>query len=99
MGQFERSLNRLYGIEQDRPALVKYTRAFLLVLTAGTLLAFAFLVIAFGRGVLNSGLETVLRWPFALLLAGAGLGALFNYAPKRRQPTWPWQAFGAGVAV
>jgi YihY family inner membrane protein len=99
MGQFERSLNRLYGIEQDRPALVKYTRAFLLVLSAGALLAFAFVVVAFGRGVLTSGVETVLRWPLAVLLAAAGLGALFSYAPARRQPTWPWLAFGATVAV
>ena len=30
-----RALNRLYGIEQDRPALVKYTRA--LLLTIGTI--------------------------------------------------------------
>jgi YihY family inner membrane protein len=99
MGQFERSLNRLYGIEQDRPALVKYTRAFLLALTAGALLASAFLVLAFGRGVLRSGVETALRWPLALLLAAVGLGALFSYAPRRRQPTWSWLAFGAAVAV
>jgi hypothetical protein len=47
------------------------------------------LVLAFGRGVLNSGIETVLRWPFAVLLAAGGLGLLFNYAPKRRQPSSP----------
>jgi len=35
MGQIERALNRLYGIEQDRPTLQKYGRAFLLTLTAG----------------------------------------------------------------
>lgn len=99
MGQFERSLNRLYGTEQDRPALVKYTRALLLALTAGTLIAFAFLVLAFGRGVLTSGVETVLRWPLAILLAAAGLGALFQYAPRRRQPAWTWLAFGSGVGV
>jgi YihY family inner membrane protein len=99
MGQFERSLNRLYGIEQDRPALVKYTRALLLAITAGTLVGFAFLVLAFGRGVLTSGVETALRWPLAILLAAAGLGALFQYAPRRRQPTWSWLAFGSAVGV
>jgi len=99
MGQLERSLNRLYGIEQDRPALVKYTRAFLLVLTSGTLLASAFVVLAFGRGLLTSEIETALRWPLALVLAAAGLGALFNYAPRRKQPAWPWLGFGAGIAV
>jgi YihY family inner membrane protein len=99
MGQFERSLNRLYGIEQDRPSLVKYTRAFVIAITAGALIALAFLMLAFGRGVLTSGVETVLRWPLAVLVAGAGLGALFNYAPRRRQPAWPWLVFGACVAV
>jgi len=99
MGQFERALNRLYGIEQDRPSLVKYTRAALLAITAGSAIAIAFLVIAFGRGVFSSGVEAVLRWPLALLLAAVGLGALFGYAPKRRQPTWSWLAFGAIVAV
>jgi YihY family inner membrane protein len=98
-GQLERSLNRLYGIEQDRPALVKYTRALLLVLTSGSLLTLAFLVLTFVRGVLTSEIETVLRWPLAVLLAAAGLGALFNYAPRRRQPAWPWLALGAAVAV
>ena len=33
MGQMERALNRLYGIEQDRPTLQKYGRAFVLALT------------------------------------------------------------------
>ena len=28
MGQLERGLNRLYGVEQDRPMLHKYGRAF-----------------------------------------------------------------------
>jgi YihY family inner membrane protein len=99
MGQFERSLNRLYGIEQDRPVLVKYTRALLLALSAGTLIGLAFLTLAFGRGVLSSGVETVLRWPLAILLAAVGLGALFHYAPRRRQPAWSWLAFGSGVGV
>ena len=99
MGQFERSLNRLYGLEQDRPTLEKYARAFVLALTAGTFIAVSFIVLAFGRGWLSSGVETVLRWPLAILLAAVGLGTLFSYAPKRRQPQWPWLAFGAAVAV
>jgi len=99
MGQFERGLNRLYGVEQDRPTLEKYGRAFVLSLTAGTFIALSFVVLAFGRSWLSSGIEYVLRWPLAILLAALGLGALFNYAPRRRQPTWPWLAFGAGVAV
>jgi YihY family inner membrane protein len=99
MGQFERSLNRLYGIEKDRPALEKYARALLLAATAGVSIGVAFLVVAFGRGVLTSGVETALRWPLAILLVAVGLGALFSYAPRRSQPGWSWLAFGSAVAV
>ena len=41
----------------------------------------------------------MLRWPLGIALAGAGLAVLFRWAPRRRQPGWPWLAFGAGVSV
>ena len=34
-GQIERGANRIYGVDQDRPALHKYLRALLLTLVAG----------------------------------------------------------------
>ena len=42
MGQIERALNRLYGVEQDRPRSKKYGRAFLLTLIRGLLAVLAF---------------------------------------------------------
>jgi YihY family inner membrane protein len=99
MGQLERALNRLYGIEQDRPAVRKYLRAFVLALSAGAVIAAAFVLLAFGRGLLETSVGSVLQWPLAIALAAAGLGVLFSYAPNRRQPQWPWLAFGAGIAV
>ena len=39
MGQLERGLNRLYGVEQDRPFLQKYGLALLLAASSGVLLA------------------------------------------------------------
>ena len=99
MGQLERSLNRLYGIEQDRPAVQKYARAFVQAVTSGAVIAVAFLLLAFGRGLIETGVGSVLQWPVAILLVGVGLAVLFSYAPNRRQPAWPWLAFGAGVAV
>ena len=35
MGQMERGLNRIYGVERDRPAKQKYSRALLLAVTVG----------------------------------------------------------------
>jgi hypothetical protein len=37
MGQIERALNRMYGIELDRPTAQKYGRAFVLTISAGVL--------------------------------------------------------------
>jgi YihY family inner membrane protein len=99
MGQLERALNRLYGIEQDRPTVQKYGRAFVQAVTSGAVIAAAFLLLAFGRGLIETGVSSALQWPLAILLAGLGLAVLFSYAPNRRQPNWPWLAFGAGIAV
>lgn len=99
MGQFERALNRLYGLEADRPTPMKYARAFLLAVSAGAVIAVAFVLLAFGRGLIETGVGSVLQWPLGILLAAAALGVLFSYAPNRRQPAWSWLAFGSGVAV
>lgn len=106
MGQLERGLNRLYGIEQDRSPLHKYARAFVLAITAGLLASAAFASLAFGRDIaagLGSDLAitlwNVLRWPIALLLTAAAVALLFRWAPRRHQPGWSWLAFGAMVSV
>ena len=104
MGQIERGLNRIYGIEQDRPTTVKYGRAFLLAISVGVALACAFVLLAFGRGATDPhgtlrDIWAVTRWPLALVLVTAALTALLRWAPKRRQPAWSWLAFGAGVSV
>jgi YihY family inner membrane protein len=106
MGQVERALNRLYGIEQDRPTLQKYTRALVLALTAGVLAVLAFSAFALGHGI-GEGLgdETatsiwrVVRWPLALALMAASTALLFRWAPNRHQPAWSWLAWGSGISV
>lgn len=103
MGQLERAMNRIYGIEKDRPFVEKYRRALLLALSAGAVLGAAFALLAFGRGLVDDGaLRTfwlVVRWPFGIALVAAGLALLFRWAPRRRQPGWAWLAFGAGIGV
>jgi YihY family inner membrane protein len=105
MGQLERGLNRMYGIEQDRPSVQKYGRAFVLAVSAGLGLAVAFTLLAFGRsirGELGHSLRDiwfVLQWPVALALAVAAVAKLFRSSPNRRQPAWSWLAFGAFVGV
>jgi YihY family inner membrane protein len=106
MGQLERGLNRMYGVEQDRPSLQKYSLALLLTVTTGLLATGAFALMAFGRTIGNSidnhALETlwgIVRWPIALALIGAAITVLFQRSPRRRQPTLSWLAFGATVSV
>jgi YihY family inner membrane protein len=103
MGQLERAMNRIYGVERDRPFGEKYKRAFVLAVSAGAVLATAFSLLAFGRGLVDEGiLRTfwiVVRWPVGIALVAIGLALLFRWAPKRRQPGWAWLAFGAGVGV
>ena len=106
MGQLERGLNRLYGVEQDRPFLHKYGLALLLAASTGVLLAGAFGLLAFGRDLsATAGNEAAARalnlgsWPAALLLLAASIALLFRWCPRRHQPTWSWLAFGSGVSL
>ena len=105
MGQMERGLNRLYGIEKDRPTVHKYVLAFILTLTVGTGLAIAFLLLGFGGSIGSNwghGARVawdVLRWPVGLLLITVCLAAILGRSANRRQPGRAWLAFGAAVAV
>jgi YihY family inner membrane protein len=105
MGQVERGLNRLYGVEQDRPTVEKYARAAVLAVTAGVLAVVAFGALALG-GIHDLAGSTfaahawaVLRWPLAVVAIMASVALLFRRAPRRRQPAWSWLAYGASVAV
>ena len=105
MGQIERGLNRLYGIERDRPTVRKYAVALVMTLTVGVGLGIAFLMLGFGRSLGSSwGHEArvvwdVLRWPVGLLLIAVCLAALLGRSVNRRQPGRAWLAFGSAVAV
>jgi YihY family inner membrane protein len=105
MGQLERGLNRLYGVEQDRPTMQKYGHAFRLAVTAGALGTLAFALVAFGSEIDSNGSSTandiwrVVSWPLAVLAITVAVTLLFRSCPRRRQPARSWLAFGAGVAV
>jgi YihY family inner membrane protein len=111
MGQVERGANRIYGIQRDRPALHKYSRAVALAFSAGLLSLVGFLVVVAG-GTVGTVLArtydwsdrteaswTLLRFPVGILLALAAFALLIEKAPRRRQPGWSWIAIGAGVAL
>jgi YihY family inner membrane protein len=106
MGQIERALNRLYGIERDRPTVAKYTHAFVLAVTAGTLTVLAFAGLALGDAIAGSlggstarTIWNVVRWPIGIALLVAAIALIFRWSPRRRQPAWSWLSFGAVAAV
>jgi YihY family inner membrane protein len=111
MAQIERGANRIYGVERDRPAVAKYTRAAILMLVAGLPALFGFLLLVAGRpfgdaaekhwgwaGHLRVTWDFV-RWPVSLLLTVVAVGLLFRNSPRRRQPALSWLLFGATVST
>jgi YihY family inner membrane protein len=105
LGQLERGLNRIYGVEQDRPTLQKYGLALVLAVTSGALVVAAFALLALGQSIGNSidnaGVNrawSILRWPTAVVLATFAMTLLFKWSPRRRQPALSWLAFGSIVA-
>jgi YihY family inner membrane protein len=106
MGQFERGLNRIYGVEQDRPTTRKYGLALLLTLTAGLLSIAAFTLFAFGRTIgdeIDSSAMAdtwaIVRWPIALVLCVLAITLLFRWSPRRHQPSLSWLAYGAAIST
>lgn len=104
-GQVERACNRIYGVERDRRSFDKYRRAFLMMLSAGTLLTAYFAAIGLGSGwgtSSSSGAHwwwAVGRWPLGALCLAAAITVIFHAAPKRRQPAWSWLMVGTLLAI
>ena len=94
MGQIERALNRIYGVERDRPTLQKYGRAVVLTLSAGVLPWSPSIALALGRdigsSIGSSAVATVwdlVRWPLALRPArGRRRRCCSGGRPRRHQP-------------
>jgi YihY family inner membrane protein len=111
MAQIERGANRIYGVERDRPALLKYLRATIMAAVAGLPALFGFLLLVAG-GPFGEAAERywnwpgevrvtwdVVRWPVSLLLIVFAVGVLFKYSPRRHQPGLSWLLFGAALAT
>ncbi|MCD2190760.1 YihY/virulence factor BrkB family protein [Actinomycetospora soli] len=109
--QLERGANRVYGVERDRPALRKYSRAALLTATAGAALGVGLVLIVAG-GPFGDAIEEVyrwgdaaetvwdvVRWPIGLAALVLAVTTLFRFAPRRHQPGLSWLALGAGLTV
>jgi YihY family inner membrane protein len=105
LGQFERSCNRIYGVERDRPTLKKYGRALALTVTVGVVATAGVVMLVLGRPIAHamsdSSLTTwnLLRWPLAVVLLVVATAGLLKWCPNRRQPGLSWLLYGAAVSV
>jgi len=88
IGQLERGLNRLYGVEKDRPSFQKYGRAFLLAVSVGLTLTTAVAAVAFGRSFTHNRMLAWALWPVGLAVAVVSMAMLFRLAPRRHMPSW-----------
>lgn len=108
MGQVERGVNRIYGVERDRRPLEKYRRAAVLAVAAGlpAMVGFGLITAAphLGDAVervygVDDGVVVAAAVPTGVALLLAALTAMLRHAPHRRQPGWSWLALGTGVAL
>ncbi|MFI5907265.1 YihY/virulence factor BrkB family protein [Dactylosporangium sp. NPDC051541] len=112
MAQIERGANRIYGVERDRPAHLKYARAAVLAAVAGLPALTGFLMLVAGDalgasvrarypgwGDTVAAIWTVARWPASVLLVVTAVAAIFRFAPRRRQPAFSWLLFGAALST
>ena len=108
MGQIERGANRIYGVQRDRPTMIKYSRAAALAAAAGlpAMAGFVLLVVAdaFSEAVeqvygLSDDAAAGLTRPVGVLLVLAAIAVMLRFSPHRRQPGWSLLAVGGLVGV
>jgi YihY family inner membrane protein len=104
----ERAANRIYGVEEARPARMRYGLAFLLAATVEVMLIVALALIVAGGSVgdrggvgaaVSSGAWSILRWPVGVALVVVAMTVIFRVVPNRRQPGFSWLLSGTAVAV
>ena len=101
MVHLERGANRIYGVDEHRPARRRFGSAFLLATTAGLVLLLALGAIVSGEasdGSSGPSIWAILRWPVAVSLVAAPMTAILRFAPNRRQPHVSWLLSGTVVA-
>lgn len=104
-GQVERSANRIYGVEADRPSTEKYVHGFVMMVSAGLFLGLYFGAIGLGSGwgPADDGAAhwwwAVGRWPLGALCLGVAITVIFRASPRRRQPAWSWLVSGTLLAI
>lgn len=104
-GQLERTANRLYGVESDRPTPRKYGVAagmyLATIVVVGVSLALSGALREWERshGGVPARVARSISWPIGAALLLVGFVVVFSVCPRRRQPHRDWLAAGALVSM
>jgi YihY family inner membrane protein len=105
VAQLQRGASRIYGIQDDRTTVKRYTLATLLTLTYGLAMTAVFILIVLGTSV-GGALQDQLaqtwawaRWPIGMALLLVALMIAFKISPNRHQPPFEWLILGGAVAA
>lgn len=111
VGAFGRAMNRIYEVEEGRPAW-KLRGQQLALTFAGLIIAAiaAFLLAVSGPvaealgdriGIGETGLAVwnIARWPVLLVLVVVGVATLYYTGPNVKQPKFRWISVGAAIAI
>ena len=111
IGAFGRAMNRIYEVEEGRPAWKLRLQQLVLTLIGLVVAAVAALVVAVSGpvaetlggylGVGETGLAVwnVARWPLLLVLVVFGVAMLYYFGPNVEQPKFRWISVGAAIAI
>lgn len=103
MSQVQQGAGRIYGRDEDRAFVKRYSLSLALSLSAGLLLAGAFVAISFGSNIADAvqdeSVWAWLRWPLGSAGLVAGIAVLYKVAPNRNQPGVSWLIVGGLTAT
>ncbi|UXA15427.1 YihY/virulence factor BrkB family protein [Mycobacterium sp. SMC-8] len=111
VGAFGRAMNRIYEVEEGRPAWKLRAQQLLLTLVGLVVAAAVVLLLAvsgpvaeavggyLGIGQTGLAIWNVARWPALLALVIVGVAMLYYLSPNVRQPRFRWISVGAAIAI
>ena len=107
MAEFERTGNRIVGLERDRRLVFRYMLAFVLAVTIGLVFVAGGMALGAGRAIPTGfgwsdelrGVWSVVRWPVGVVVIAVAILLLFRLAPRASLGPWRYLFAGTVVAV
>jgi membrane protein len=108
---FGRAMNRIYEVEEGRPAWKLRLQQLALTFAGLIVAAIAALLLAvsgpvaealgghLGIGKTGLAVWNIARWPVLLLLVVVGVATLYFTGPNVKQPKFRWISVGAAIAI